>query len=405
MKRMHFFSVLVFSAVLMTSYTTSSSKLTNQSNNNELVHNEIIIGEQVWMKENLNVDKFRNGDLIPQVKTKRAWKRANKKKQPAWCYYNNNPNNGETHGKLYNWYAVNDPRGLAPEGWAIPSQAEWQKLVVYLGGNKPAASKIQAANTWRNSNNSSKNSGFNAFPSGYRSISKNDDFMEIDFLSAWWSSLLSENNFSVTYVLDAYKNSIYKTELDMGDGASVRCIIKDPSIDTVTSINIRTRYFSDTPLNLSKYSNLKKISFIRSEVMFTDSYISGLEYLPKLEEIVVKDSEPIKVPRTFSNLKNLRRVSIMSSELSDLSGLRNLPLLEFISLSECYSLEEIPKQFSSLSNLKILILDHNEKLTDISILRKMKNLDEIIIIGCPKISEDQISQIKKALPNTKVVLD
>jgi len=82
-------------------------------------------GDQLWMLENLNVDTYRNGDMIPQAKTPEDWE----KKQGAWCYYNNNSENGKKIGKLYNWYAVNDPRGLAPAGWHIPDILELESIV------------------------------------------------------------------------------------------------------------------------------------------------------------------------------------------------------------------------------------------------------------------------------------
>ena len=74
----------------------------------------VTIGDQVWSTKNLDVATFRNGDSIPQAITKKEWKEARKKQQPAWCYFENDPANGEKYGKLYNWYAVNDSRGLAP---------------------------------------------------------------------------------------------------------------------------------------------------------------------------------------------------------------------------------------------------------------------------------------------------
>ena len=93
------------------------------------------IGTQVWVTKNLDVDKFRNGDPIPQAKTNEEWKAAGENKQPAWCYYDNDPANGANYGKLYNWYAVNDKRGLAPEGWHVPSKMEWDTLAKFLGGD------------------------------------------------------------------------------------------------------------------------------------------------------------------------------------------------------------------------------------------------------------------------------
>lgn len=80
------------------------------------------------LTDNLNVDRFRNGDLIPEARTNKQWIKAGKNKQPAWCYYNNDPTNGEKYGKLYNSYAVNDPRGLAPQGCYIPTKEEMKTL-------------------------------------------------------------------------------------------------------------------------------------------------------------------------------------------------------------------------------------------------------------------------------------
>lgn len=75
----------------------------------------VTIGTQVWRTKNLDVATFRNGDSIPQAKTNEEWEKAAENQQPAWCYYNNDPANGAKYGKLYNWYAVNDSRGLAPD--------------------------------------------------------------------------------------------------------------------------------------------------------------------------------------------------------------------------------------------------------------------------------------------------
>jgi len=90
------------------------------------------IGKQEWMTENLNVDTFRNGDLIPEAKSDKAWKEAGEKGQPAWCYYDNKSINGKKYGKLYNWYAVNDPRGLAPDGWLIPDENDLLNMTSFL---------------------------------------------------------------------------------------------------------------------------------------------------------------------------------------------------------------------------------------------------------------------------------
>src|SRR5258708_5920309 len=93
------------------------------------------IGRQEWMAENLDVSHFRNGDPITEAEDAGEWQKEGSGGRPAWCYYNGDPISGRMYHKLYNWYAVNDPRGLAPDGWHVPSNSEWVDLEGYLGGN------------------------------------------------------------------------------------------------------------------------------------------------------------------------------------------------------------------------------------------------------------------------------
>ena len=95
-------------------------------------YESVRIGNQEWMTRNLDVDRFRNGDLIQHIESNEEWKKAGKNGQPAWCYYKNYPENGKKYGKLYNWYAKADSIGLAPLGWHIPSNDEWTSLVDYI---------------------------------------------------------------------------------------------------------------------------------------------------------------------------------------------------------------------------------------------------------------------------------
>ena len=83
------------------------------------------IGNQIWMIENLNVDHYRNGDKLPEVRDNTEWENLT---TGAWCYYENKSENGEKYGKLYNWYAVMDPRGLAPIGWHIPTLVDFKEF-------------------------------------------------------------------------------------------------------------------------------------------------------------------------------------------------------------------------------------------------------------------------------------
>jgi uncharacterized protein (TIGR02145 family) len=148
----------------------------------------VTIGKQVWTSKNLDVDKFRNGDPIPQAQTAEEWRKAGDNKQPAWCYYDNDPINGRKYGKLYNWYAVNDQRGLAPAGFHIPTTLEWEDLVDFLGGIIDAAKKMKSTSGWHE-NNGSNESGFNGLSGGYRYCDFTiSTFEKMGDHGYWWST-------------------------------------------------------------------------------------------------------------------------------------------------------------------------------------------------------------------------
>lgn len=183
----------------------------------------VTIGTQVWMTKNLDVSKFRNGDPIPEVKTDEEWENAGKSKQPAWCYYNNDPKNGEKYGKLYNWYAVSDPRGLAPNGYHIPSTIEWKILTKYLSAEPNAGDKMKSKRGWVRKGNGNNSSGFSGLPGG----SRFDEFFSIGTFGAWWSSTEYES-----YTYDARSLSLYFNDKvnsnafsSKENGFSVRCLL------------------------------------------------------------------------------------------------------------------------------------------------------------------------------------
>ena len=195
----------------------------------------VTIGTQEWTSENLNVEHYRNGDLIPQVQDPIEW---SKLTTGAWCYYNNDPKNGKKYGKLYNWYAVSDPRGLAPEGWHVPSDAEWTKLTDFLGGNiievkledgtkywliESVGGKLKSVTLWNSPNEGATNScGFTAFPGGIRTgggwiddIGKNGFFCsasEVNDGDAWFRALI----YDYSGVLRGFGSKL--------DGLSCRCV-------------------------------------------------------------------------------------------------------------------------------------------------------------------------------------
>ena len=99
--------------------------------NNVNGQTEIKVGNQIWMKENLKIDRFQNGDIIPEAKTESEWLSAGEAEKPAWCYFNNDPSTENIYGRLYNWYAVKDKRGLAPQGWRVANSDDYQFLLNY----------------------------------------------------------------------------------------------------------------------------------------------------------------------------------------------------------------------------------------------------------------------------------
>jgi uncharacterized protein (TIGR02145 family) len=128
----------------------------------------VTICSQVWMTRNLDVTTYRNGDPIPEVSDPTQWKNLT---TGAWCYVNGDASTNATYGKMYNWYAITDPRGLAPTGWHIPSKTELSTLATCVGGEYIAGGplKTTGTNDWMSPNTGATNSsGFSALPGGRR---------------------------------------------------------------------------------------------------------------------------------------------------------------------------------------------------------------------------------------------
>jgi uncharacterized protein (TIGR02145 family) len=186
----------------------------------------ITIGSQVWMAKNLDVSRYRNGDPIPQVQDSVQWSNLT---TGAWCYYANNTANGPIYGKLYNWYAVNDPRGLAPNGWHVPTNAEWTMLIDYLGGVDAAGDKMRSTGNqyWQNDNSDATNeSGFSGLPGGSREA--NPFFDEANFSdkhhgASWYSTAVYNTNEAYFVQLSVGPDVNLYNEYKLC-GFSVRCI-------------------------------------------------------------------------------------------------------------------------------------------------------------------------------------
>jgi uncharacterized protein (TIGR02145 family) len=175
------------------------------------------IGNQIWSIENLNVSIFGNGDIIPEAKSKVAWEKACKEGRPAWCYYNESQSNGDKYGKLYNWYAVHDVRGLAPKGWHIPTYAEFGTLINYLG--KEAGNKMKMGPEWNGNNNS----GFSALPSGFRNV--DGTFADSGQHGYFWTSAEPDGKNALNFELS---NSAEVTQVSSWKSEGLSCrLLKD----------------------------------------------------------------------------------------------------------------------------------------------------------------------------------
>ena len=186
-----------------------------------VLNGQVRIGTQIWMTRNLNVKRYRNGDLIPQVTDPTQWSNLT---TGAWCYYENNTANGTVYGKLYNWYAVNDLRGLAPAGYHIPSEAEWITLTNFSGGENIAGSNLKGSALWSpivgiiNTNSS----GFTGFPAGVRNY--NGTFSSIGSYGILWGSNEVQPQDSMTFLLSCDSDITFFGYANKKSGYSVRCL-------------------------------------------------------------------------------------------------------------------------------------------------------------------------------------
>lgn len=183
----------------------------------------ILIGDQCWMMDNLKVTHYRNGDPIPNLTDAGEWQVTG---TGAFCEYNNDPANIDSYGRLYNFYAVMDSRNIAPEGWHVATDNDWQTLVDYLGSDAVAGGKLKVAGTtfWQSPNAGATNeSGFTALPGGYRD--EYGSFFAVGNQARFWTSTTSGGaDFGwYRYLVFDYQE-IMRTWLYARYGLSVRCV-------------------------------------------------------------------------------------------------------------------------------------------------------------------------------------
>jgi len=186
------------------------------------VYTTVTIGNQVWMVENLKTTKYRNGDPIPNFGDDNAWITAT---SGAYSNYESNENNSATYGRLYNWFAVNDSRNIAPNGWHVATEADWIILTTYLGGVTNAGGKLKQPGTlyWSSPNLMGDNqTGFSALPGGFRS--DNGSYLTLGTNGFWWCT--TEYSVASAWRWSMRNNTLIVDEYFWSKtfGCSVRCV-------------------------------------------------------------------------------------------------------------------------------------------------------------------------------------
>jgi uncharacterized protein (TIGR02145 family) len=230
----------IFLALALNSYGQTPGDGVTDIDGNQ--YNSVIIGTQEWMKENLNVSKYSDGTIIPQVTDPTAWANLT---TGAWCYYNNDSAIGAIYGKLYNWYAVagihdTDPNTankiLAPTAYHIPTDAEWTTLTTYLGGESVSGATMKSTGTtlWTSPNTGATNSsGFTGLPGGHREYQ--GEFRSVGYYGNWWNILEDDfnTNSAKTRSLGHISEGAFFYILAKSHGCSVRCL-RDSSLSNTT---------------------------------------------------------------------------------------------------------------------------------------------------------------------------
>jgi uncharacterized protein (TIGR02145 family) len=203
----------------------------------------INVGMQSWSSQNLDVVRYRNGDPVPQVTDPTLWTNLT---TGAWCWYNNDSATYSFYGRLYNWYAVNDPRGLAPQGWRIPTKSDWNKLIKFLDNaadtaclncnvSVSAGEALKSDSAWVSNTTGSNIIGYNALPGGSRWEGAFDGQGQY---GTWWSA--DEKDSANATSLNIYLSNFFTID-PKTMGASVRVFRENITSKSITPI-VNTGY-------------------------------------------------------------------------------------------------------------------------------------------------------------------
>ncbi len=188
------------------------------------IYETIQIGDQVWMAENLKVTHFRDGTSITNVSGNATWSELTTE---AYCIYNNNESNEiDNYGALYNWFAVTDYRNIAPEGWHVPDLGERIALKIYLTNNGHSGTEgdaLKSTSGWDYDGNGTDDYEFTAVPSGNRNPFSGA-FLDLGSRHNFWTSNAMSNDYAYDGKLTASFSGITESIADKRSGFSVRCL-------------------------------------------------------------------------------------------------------------------------------------------------------------------------------------
>lgn len=182
-----------------------------------------MIGYQVWQDCNLSVRHFRNGDAIPLVESNEEWERMGHLFLPACCYYRNDSAFSERTGLLYNWFAVADPRCLAPTGMRLPALSDWLTMSNFCGGAQVAGFRLKSDFGWNYDGSGADTFGFRALPGGGRGAF--GTFLDYGDYGNWWCADWT-NGSQATFVYISFLDGHLHLRKDgfKMSGFSVRCL-------------------------------------------------------------------------------------------------------------------------------------------------------------------------------------
>jgi uncharacterized protein (TIGR02145 family) len=209
---------LMLAACKPSGQTTLSGSLVDRDGN---VYRTVTIGGKTWMSENLRVSRYKNGESIPEVLDAKSW---STQKNGASSTYGNREENGKTYGRLYNWYAVNDPRGLAPEGWHVATDREWNELAETAGGEQHAGKSLKASGVWNGQSTTGTGSlGFNAQASGARRDT-DGGFVLLGEFARFWTPTEADGAKAIGRAMEYYDETVRRGEVKKENGFAVRCV-------------------------------------------------------------------------------------------------------------------------------------------------------------------------------------